>query len=342
MLVVWNLVENANIQTIPSMVGAMRLINELSAHVSDILPFLASKDSVISSTMAEYQMKEEREKACQGLKSEDWKSKIEETEKYSFFHGAIRFLFTDETGKIDWTSFDIKWENAQSYFDKGKGLYKREDDKNLLRRFISYYSNEDQFSSRGFVFDSQEQSWRSNLLSQYLVDPVNSLLKNNDVDSFDYKNFKSSIQDWKLGYLQTNLVSTSVLLYLEKNSYLHTPSENGYWLLRPYNVRTNRKKYIANPYYFLLNQDSISFVGKEKEDRSEIMFGDYINFKYNGHFYQWFGYPDKNKKDIYLMKKDWNDYQDKDRFCFSIEKNETPDSFVQKLDKLNISAQMSE
>lgn len=47
-----------------------------------------------------------------------WEEIIIEAERYAFFKGAIRFLFTQKDIGDDWEHFDAKWANAQEYFDK--------------------------------------------------------------------------------------------------------------------------------------------------------------------------------------------------------------------------------
>lgn len=43
-----------------------------------------------------------------------WEDTIIDAEKYAFFCGAIRFLFTNKYGNIDWSEFKKKWKNIQS------------------------------------------------------------------------------------------------------------------------------------------------------------------------------------------------------------------------------------
>lgn len=61
MRVVWNLVANGNINSIESMIGSLRLIDELGLHSHEIYGFLAS-DETIKSNVASEQQNEEREK----------------------------------------------------------------------------------------------------------------------------------------------------------------------------------------------------------------------------------------------------------------------------------------
>src|SRR5690606_5808544 len=61
MRVVWNIIENANIETIPAMIGAIRLIDNLADYSHEIYNHLKDRD--ISNDFAKEQMEEEKEKA---------------------------------------------------------------------------------------------------------------------------------------------------------------------------------------------------------------------------------------------------------------------------------------
>ena len=122
--VVWNIVENSGIETISAMIGAMRLIDELSEGAHDIYNFLSNSQLQIKSNFAKEQVAEEIAKAKQILNGEPrpdgkpWEGIIIEAENYAFFKGAILFLFTDGEGNINWCDFDTKWKKTKEYFDK--------------------------------------------------------------------------------------------------------------------------------------------------------------------------------------------------------------------------------
>lgn len=125
MRVVWNIVENAGVDTISAMIGAIRLIDELSEHSHDIYSYLNEDGLKIKSGTAEDQVTEEIAKIKKILKKEtrsdgkSWESVIiDDAENHAFFKGAIRFLFNNENGDIDWDKFDIKLSNARKYFNK--------------------------------------------------------------------------------------------------------------------------------------------------------------------------------------------------------------------------------
>lgn len=129
MRIVWNIIENSTIDSEDTYHAALKLINELSEHSHEIYQYLSNPEANIKSKHAEDQVKEEIAKAKQILNNdcdcvtnkrfgESWEDAINKAEKYAFFKGAIRFLFQDEKGNVNWCDFDKKWGNAQRYFDE--------------------------------------------------------------------------------------------------------------------------------------------------------------------------------------------------------------------------------
>lgn len=129
MRVVWNLVSgrdadgNAQIRTIDAMGGAIKFISKLNSHYiyASLLPIQVTGNSDFDKRCIE-----ESDKAMQitlnrrfvRLDGKSWEQTIAEAENALFFRGSIRFLFHDESGKVDWSDFDTKYQNAQFYFDK--------------------------------------------------------------------------------------------------------------------------------------------------------------------------------------------------------------------------------
>jgi hypothetical protein len=108
MRVVWNIMANANINSIQSMIGAIRLIDELGKHSHDIYKFLADTTNTVKSKIAEEQVEEERQKARKILDDNSWELKITDAEKTAFFKGRIRDLF-------DWNWNDFKVERFEKW-----------------------------------------------------------------------------------------------------------------------------------------------------------------------------------------------------------------------------------
>lgn len=189
MRVVWNIVENADVNTVSSMIGTMRLIQELSYYSHNIYVFLVElgeKKHTISSNVAKDQMQEEITKAqyiqycmlCEEYNNCVWRwEKIIEAEKHAFFKGAIRFLYTDGDGNVNWNHFNKKWENAQTYFDEKGVREKFRKDALLLRALLSRIKIED-----SLWFGNGAAFWRESLLKKEFKSIIHSLLTSNDIN----------------------------------------------------------------------------------------------------------------------------------------------------------------
>lgn len=233
MRIVWNLVENGNVNSIEAMIGSLRLIDELSSHSHDIYSFLAS-DMQTKSNAASEQLNEEREKAKKIIEDINWESKIISSEKYAFFNGAIRFMFRDENGNWNWNSFDKKSDNAFQYFNPD-GAYKK--DSLLLRYFISRFTDWSLFW--GMTFDNDENSWRNLLLDKKWIRPIHEILITDHIEvDTDYHSLLMNLE----AKVQEELVTTRLLEHIEKGCYLNWKYDN--YVLYPYNVKADWKKYI--------------------------------------------------------------------------------------------------
>lgn len=211
MRVVWNIVENSGIETIPAMIGAMRLIDELSEGADDIYNFLSNSQLQVKSNFAKDQVAEEIAKANQILNREQrsdgksWEEIIIEAEKYAFFKGAIRFLFTtDGEGNINWCDFDTKWGNAQKYFDEN-GVKDTENEKyktdaSLLKAVLFHVENFwNYIEKEKYVFDNSYNTWKNNILLETgWKNAVHNIMMGElridkrDNDCLMYKNFYES------------------------------------------------------------------------------------------------------------------------------------------------------
>lgn len=258
MRVVWNIVENANIETIPAMIGAMRLINDLAEYSHDIYNHLKGPD--ISNDFAKEQMKEEKEKARQIVDNMEvidnngktWEEKIIEAEKYAFFKGAIRFLFRegikDGKGqyKYNWDKFDARFEKAKEYFVKNgvKEEYKK--DAILLRSLISYFNEWGMFWD--MVYDNSIDSWKNLLTNVSWIKPINCLFDN---DLPDLSNWASQLPkpnyNQKLDYnlikhVHEDFVKSRLLEFVHVGCKLHWRDMK--YVLYPERASANWKKYV--------------------------------------------------------------------------------------------------
>lgn len=298
MRVVWNIVENANIESIPAMIGAMRLIDKLAEYSHDIYNHLNERD--ISNDFAKEQMEEEKEKAKKIVddiefnnnKGKTWEEKIIEAEEYAFFKGAIRFLLRDEEGKYNWDKFDARFEKAQKYFDKNgvKEEYKK--DAILLRVLVSNFNNFAQFSA--IIYDNNATSWKSILINDKLIDPLNKFFEIDDALSIDLESFNSNIEgDEKLRYFQNDLCKTPIITHFSEKSSLHWRYYGKYSVF-PYNAKSQRKIFVLadkrNEVLSDLEKKGIIEVdGWQKVNDLPFYKGREIYFtsKLNGKKYQW-------------------------------------------------------
>lgn len=116
--IVWNVIIDPNIRSIPAMVGAMRFINEVEEKSSDINLFLKDPESILlaANTTFYKQLEEEHFKSVLVSKTQDWKKSIIEAESHPLFQGNIRFLLTDDFN-TDFDQFEKMKDAAFSIFE---------------------------------------------------------------------------------------------------------------------------------------------------------------------------------------------------------------------------------
>ena len=132
MRVVWNIVENAGIETVASMIGAMRLIDELSEHAHNIYPFLACYHKDIKSTAAQDQVQEEIAKAKMIVENPSWENKLKNAEKNPYLLGKIWVLFpNDNVTTLE--TFEARYNLLRSLIDNNEDKY------HLLKVLLSRY-----------------------------------------------------------------------------------------------------------------------------------------------------------------------------------------------------------
>jgi hypothetical protein len=95
--IVWNLIIDPNIRSVPAMVGAMRFIIKLSKYSEDINAFLMNPKVLaeFSGSIYDHQLEEEYFKLNLINVSNEWEEVIIESESHFLFQGNIRFLIKD-------------------------------------------------------------------------------------------------------------------------------------------------------------------------------------------------------------------------------------------------------
>lgn len=349
--VVWNLVENGNINSIESMIGSLRLIDELSSNSHNIYAFLAT-DEPIKSNVAAEQQNEEREKAKKILEDINWEEVIISAEKYAFFKGAVRFLFRNETGEWDWENFYQKWNNIRVYFGK-EGAYQK--GTMLLRYFISKFTDWSLFG--GIIFDNSDNSWRTVLLDKKWIRPIHEILISDNIEI--ETNYHSCLMNLDSQYetmqkkVQEELVTSNLLNNIEKGCCLNWKYNN--YALYPSNAKADWKKYVLankrNEILSSLYEGTISderkleskiYTNQKIEKICDFFWGWNINFefwlggmKYN---FQWhwndYIYLMNTESWEYMIKNEDGETENAKYFCFKTEINDNQLSIKEKIGNL--------
>lgn len=320
MRVVWNLVSGedqnglSQIRNTQAMRTAMKFISELNSHC--VYESLSAYNKRLGNSDFDERCKEEIAKAKQiidkngnlreyngsckkqdGSDYQTWEEIIIDAENYAFFKGSIRFLFindeeTDEIERlINWSDFDIKWTNAQKYFDQ-EGIrpeYKKE--AILLRALLS------RIDIRENWFGYYKGFWYISLLNKNYRQAIHYLLTTDQLEIN-----KQCKENW---ITDSSLLPT---LLKSKDSWHILTDWKGYSVLTRYSYRwsgaTSIKEivvlnYLRNHRLNSLNEIVIS--EDNKVDGTNYFYGWEISFTYNDKEFKW---SEDNK--VYLSKNDIN------------------------------------
>ena len=319
MRVVWNIVENSGIETIPAMIGAMRLIDELSEGAHDIYKFISKKK--VKSNFAEDQVTEEIAKAKQILFGEprsdgkSWEEIITLAETSAFFKGAIRFLFTKEDIGDDWEHFDTKRENAKKYFKEipeQKNVMNRDfDNANLLKALISRFTQQNYWDVLNYyyrVFNNSIATWRYYLLNDKIYSPIHEIMMgNNFIQKLDPSQDEAQNRLYQLS--NTNLLN----FVLDKIPQSWIRVYHGHKAIFPSSTGVFLDAAIRDE---MLHIDDIVLNEEVKVPGTKFLYGSDIQFSYQCKFFQWHreGYvrliQDLNECKPILRNEDGEDNQE--------------------------------
>lgn len=335
----WNMAENT-VSGYDNFIAYCKRMKEISdIYIKERNIYKVLVDSKFDNTSE--QLKEEIAKAKQILRPDGktWENIIIKAEKYEFFKGAIRFLFTKEDIGDDWEHFDTKWENAQKYFDNNGVKEMYQTNACLLRYYISKFNEWWMFWD--FPYDNKPTTWKSLLTSNRFIanhsilmqTPENLALSNFNahLDKYDdsYKDLQNNVQN--------DLVKTTILVEASKWSSKLNWHNNTYCLY-PYNAKADWKKYVIGNHRnqilsCLCDSKQIVVEGNrrfESGDSNDFFWGWDINFKYYSNEFQW-----NTDGKVYLIennnrkqKEDGSDYG------FPVDGIIDSDDFKDKLDRL--------
>ena len=139
MRVVWNIVENTEFVNAATMIGVMKLIEELSQNSYDIYTFLANSNNKIMSASSKDAVTEEREKSNFIKTDPNWEIEFISAEGHEFFKGSIGFIINDD---MTINEFMHRREMAFKVFDNnGVNEKYRSNGHIFLRALISRYTD---------------------------------------------------------------------------------------------------------------------------------------------------------------------------------------------------------
>ena len=166
MRIVWNIVENADIDHDYVLISVMQLISELAPHSNDIYNYLAGPAFCVDSTQSKRTMEEECLKAKLILSNAAWLAAILEAEAHPYFKGSIGFLIPDDE---DLGKFVHNYKMALIFFDdKGIAEKYRINGHIFLRALLSRYR-----SLSEIKYHITDRSEKENALKSMLsADPV--------------------------------------------------------------------------------------------------------------------------------------------------------------------------
>ena len=293
MRIVWNIVENGGIDTISSMVGVMRLIDELSTNSHEIYEFLAhaNYEKDIKSNAAEKQVREEIAKAKQIANKTFTENEIRDAEKHPLLKGCISTLFEDDN--CERISFGQSIQERINLLDK---LWNKENEKDyiLVKVLISWYNRE---IPEGKLYLKKNQDNWKNLVTDKLKD---SFRKNKD------NTFNEECKDWKRYLSSTDLIEKS----RDTGKILSTYWDGKVVLWGTSGCSWNAYENVildnlhCNQVIIRLIKDQIIKCDQKIKD-CDFLWGWDVRFKYNKNGVDYyFVYYTNNT--VYLMEKDWS------------------------------------
>lgn len=161
MRVVWNIVENTDIDSWRSAIGVLKLLKELGGFSDDIYNRYPMTLNA-TSTAAD----EERRKVLFIRIDQSWEEVFIEAEKHPFLRGGIGFMLKEE---MQIEEFQNRTRMASKVFGKNgvSDTYRREEKQEhlLLRAIISRYSSFEQLKNRNFTDTDDKEHYLKKMLA---------------------------------------------------------------------------------------------------------------------------------------------------------------------------------
>ena len=323
MRVVWNIVENSGIETISAMIGAMRLIDELSKHSHDIYNFFADDNNIIKSKAANDQVKEERAKAKQILKNEElWEPLITTSEEHDILKGKVAALFNvDEAGS--YLLYDNENDFKKRYDIFNEISSDKEDKYHLIKILLSYCDKDTPWTNLNL------SEFKSCLNDATLINCFREIHKNELNPIIKHQ--------WIEQLVKTQVLNNSRGKYLREDKPYLFATEGRTW--NAYGNVILDKMHCNNTVIASLAKTDLVQTNHKVNDDG-CFWGWDINFKYKTYFFRWNG-----NNEFYLMEDNWTSYKKRPTFTeelsdnnkfyiFKINNMTSSDEFTSELVKL--------
>lgn len=303
MRVVWNIIGNSTIDSTQTYHAALRLINKLSSKCECIYDALANHfDEFELGTIyhAKEQVLEEVSKAKKIISDPLWEISITKAEKCDYLSGKIWVLFQDG----DNTSQEL----FNQRFHLLEDILADSDEYYLPKILISYYDKS--YPDTYIEFKKSNENWKK-------------LLTDGDKGLFTcFQKIKSNSINDNISYQWIKDIAETQLLNNSRNDAKIISKYGNSVVL--WGTSGCRRYVFSNPVWgnvIVGNYRTILVDTKmELQNQGIIVKGtnfvsDFdVDFKYNGEYFQWYGIPNDNELDVYLMEKQGKVYKKRPDF----------------------------
>ena len=306
--VIWNIIENGSDIYVDNFPKVINLIDQLAPYSGNIIKYLAENE--IQCDFAKDQLHEECDKAKKVNENpeeeEKWEDKIKKAEKYAFFRGCIRFLYRDANNEPRWSDFDTKFANVKKYFSSDGNIADDYKSGLLLQALVVILPTDEWVSSViNCSFNNEPETWLKLLTKKQLIQGIHHLLlnrenlrelvKNRLVSSTPFvQNLAAVIpialerwnpkDQWHVRgewSIQERYMCTALTKYGQRRSL---PAQKD-WLLLILDERVDR----------YLNDARVTIVNESRYNLDLV-------FEFGGHCFMWWGVPNDNETDVYLLE----------------------------------------
>jgi hypothetical protein len=337
--VMWNLAENTNeSSTLEGFVGVMKMFKQLGEGCLDIYNYLYEKGDELKYDFE--QLKEEKDKVKHIIKNSNFGTSIKESESLSCLKGKINVLFQNG----DNTSFD----EFKQRLDLLKKILEKSKTTRYYLQKVMLSKFEDALPNCVIDLEDTNEN-KKTMLTKTLVNCFRRVSENDIQSDIPPLNNKIWIND----LTQNNLLEKSrgkMLSCYGKVPVLWGTSGR---MWKSFGNYVSGNVILGKCRNLIATTQEISLEETFKVAGTDFVSGKDVNFKYNDHWFQWYGIPDEDngEYDIYLLKDDWvheNDpYMRRDEdtkekgdkrtyYCFKVGAGMTSEMFKKELDNLVI------